>query len=68
MKKLQRTSKMKPFIKNYNWDRINYSSGKTTSKSLRRIIQQLLLVCYMKKKKKYVFPIMPNKVCENEDF
>ena len=43
-KKLGKTKTMS-FISKYNWMGINYPHEKMTGKSLRKIIQQLLLIC-----------------------
>ena len=43
----QKISKTEPFISKFNWKGINYLSGKEMiGESLRKIIQQLPLICY----------------------
>ena len=49
-KNSQRISKSKSFINKYKYKGINYPSRKDSRKSLRKIIQHLLLMCYMLKK------------------
>ena len=50
----QRITKIKPFINKFNCQRINYLSEKNDWKNLRKIMQQLLLVFCMLKKKKHI--------------
>ena len=50
----ERVSNIRPFINKYNWKRINYPSKIDDWKRLRKIIQQLLLIFCISKKKKYV--------------
>ena len=47
----ERVSNIEPFIN--NWDGIKCSSKQKIGKSSRVVVQQLLLICYMKKKWKY---------------
>ena len=52
----ERVSNIKPFINKYKWKGINYPSKIDDWKTLRKIIQQLLLIfCILKKKKSPVF-------------
>ena len=46
----QRISQIKPFINKYNWKGIIIDQKKITEKTSRKIVQQLLLICYMLKK------------------
>ena len=49
-KNIQRMSKIKPFINNYDWREQIVYQRKMTGKSLKKKInQQLLLICYMLK-------------------
>ena len=53
----ERVSNIKPFINKYNWKGINYPSKIDDWETLRKIIQQLLLIFCIPKKKKYVLLI-----------
>ena len=49
---LETVSNIKPFINKYNWKGINYPAKMDDWKSLKKIIQQLLLIfCILKKRK-----------------
>ena len=50
----ERTLNIKPFINKYNWKGINYPSKIDYWKTFGRMIQQLLLIFYIVKKKKHV--------------
>ena len=50
-KKLQRMTKIKPFINKYSWEEINFPSEKDDRKNLRKVMWQLLLMFCMLKKK-----------------
>ena len=52
--------KIKPFISKHNWKGINNPSGMMTGKSWRKVIQQLLLMCYMLKNLIYILPTFTN--------
>ena len=56
----ERTSNRKSFISKYNCKGINYPSEIDDRKSLRRKILQFLLMCSMKKKRKYAMPTFQN--------
>ena len=46
----ERVSNTEPFMNKYSWEKINYPSKIDDQKSLRKIIQQLLLIfCVLKK-------------------
>ena len=53
-KDLQRITKIKPFRDKYNSEGISFSSEKDNGKNIRKIIQKLLLMFCMLKKKKYI--------------
>ena len=48
---LQRITMIKSFIKKYNWEGINYSPEKDDWKKLRKLMQQLLLMFFILKRK-----------------
>ena len=50
----ERVSNTRPFINKYKWKGINYASKIDDWKTLRKIIQQLLLIFCILKKKKYL--------------
>ena len=56
-----RVSNIKTFINNYNWKVINHLTKIDHWKTFAKIIQQLLLIFCILKKKKYVQPIFLNK-------
>ena len=49
----KRVSNIELFLNKYSWDAMKYLSKIEDWKNSRVIIQQLLLMCYMKKKWKY---------------
>ena len=48
---LQRITMIKSFIKKYNWEGINYPPEKDDWKKLRKLMQQLLLMFFILKRK-----------------
>ena len=44
---LYRISEIKPLKSKYNWKEINFPSRKDDGKKFEKIIQQLLLMCYV---------------------
>ena len=54
-KKLQRITKLKPFINKYNWERTNFSSKADDQKKFEKCNPTSALnVLYVKKEKKYI--------------
>ena len=43
----QRISKLKPYIKKYNWEGIDFPAGPKNGKNLNEIIRQLHLIYYL---------------------
>ena len=58
----QRITKIKRFIKKYNWKERNFPSEKYDWKNVRKIIEQLLSIFCMLKKKVYILPMFQNKI------
>ena len=57
----QRITKINPFISKYNWEGIIFHQKKMIGKNLRKVIEQVLLIFCMLKKKKYILPINIDK-------
>ena len=57
-------------VNKYNWPGLNYPSGKDDQKSLIKIIQELLLMCYMLKMNIYLACISNNtpQIKKNKEF
>ena len=53
-KGLQKITKFKPFILNYNWERINLPSGKDDWEKVEKNNVTIALNLYVLKKKKYI--------------
>ena len=60
LKYSKRITKIKSFINNHIWEGINFQQKNMIRKSLRRIIEQLLLMFCMLKRKKYILPMFQN--------
>ena len=57
----QKITKMKPFIRKYNWEGINYPSENDNWKKLRKTMKLWLLMFCTLKMKKYILPTFQSK-------